>query len=154
MSILRAGYLRITIVTPNELFVDTSAWVAISIGPDLHHHNAVAAFKTIVRQNRSIVTTNLVMAETYESVRRIGGSRVALFVLRRASSTTRLLTVYSDIVLETQAEEILSRYEDQRFSFVDAVSFAVMRDRGIAEAFAFDHHFETAGFSLLPSPAI
>jgi hypothetical protein len=27
----------------------------------------------------------------------------------------------------------------------------VMRDRGISEAFAFDHHFETAGFALLTS---
>ncbi len=37
--------------------------------------------------------------------------------------------------------------------FVDAsawiaVSFAVMRQLGINEAFAFDHHFSVAGFTL------
>jgi len=29
------------------------------------------------------------------------------------------------------------------------VSFALMKERGIEEAFAFDHHFTTAGFRLL-----
>jgi len=34
--------------------------------------------------------------------------------------------------------------------FVDAgVSFAVMRDKGLDLAFAFDQHFATAGFVLL-----
>jgi predicted nucleic acid-binding protein len=32
---------------------------------------------------------------------------------------------------------------------VDAVSFEVMRRRRIEAAFAFDRHFETAGFRLL-----
>jgi predicted nucleic acid-binding protein len=49
-----------------------------------------------------------------------------------------------------QAEEILRRYAEQDFSLVDAVSFAVMRERGIAEAFAFDRHFLIAGFTLVP----
>ncbi|MGI8915633.1 MAG: hypothetical protein ACR2JY_17915 [Chloroflexota bacterium] len=40
---------------------------------------------------------------------------------------------------------------DQDFSFVDAVSIADMRCRGIAEAFAFDHHFLIAGFTTVPT---
>jgi len=34
--------------------------------------------------------------------------------------------------------------------FVDAVSFATMHREGVGEAFAFDRHFLTAGFTLLP----
>jgi predicted nucleic acid-binding protein len=34
-------------------------------------------------------------------------------------------------------------------SLVDAVSFVVMRQRRIAEAFAFDPHFEEENFSLV-----
>ena len=48
-------------------------------------------------------------------------------------------------------EEVLRRYDDQDFSLIDAVSFAVMQERNITEAFAFDHHFLTAGFALTPS---
>jgi len=49
--------------------------------------------------------------------------------------------------MEAQAVVILRRYKDQDFSYVDAVSFAVMQQREISEAFAFDHHFTTAGFT-------
>jgi len=34
-------------------------------------------------------------------------------------------------------------------SLVDAVSFITMRQRNVAEAFAFDPHFEQEGFSLV-----
>jgi len=47
--------------------------------------------------------------------------------------------------------EWLERYADQDFSLTDAVSFAVMADRGIREALAIDHHFVVAGFAVVPS---
>ncbi len=43
----------------------------------------------------------------------------------------------------------LVRFQDQPFSLVDAVSFEVMRAEGVRSAFAFDRHFEIAGFELL-----
>ena len=43
----------------------------------------------------------------------------------------------------------LVRFPDQRFSLTDAVSFEVMRRERVTHAFAFDKHFETAGFKLL-----
>jgi hypothetical protein len=43
----------------------------------------------------------------------------------------------------------LTRFSDRRFSLVDAVSFEVMRRGNLPAAFAFDHHFEVAGFELL-----
>jgi len=39
---------------------------------------------------------------------------------------------------------------DKRYSLTDCVSFVVMRERGIAEAFAFDRHFEQEGFAREP----
>lgn len=43
----------------------------------------------------------------------------------------------------------LRRFTDQRFSLADAVSFEVMRRERLKHAFAFDRHFEAAGFTLL-----
>jgi len=45
---------------------------------------------------------------------------------------------------------LLKQYEDQSFSFVDAVNFAVMKQQNVQDAFAFDKHFQTAGFILVP----
>jgi predicted nucleic acid-binding protein len=53
--------------------------------------------------------------------------------------------------IETRAiEEWLARFNDQDFSLTDAVSFAVMSERGIRDALALDHHFTVAGFSRFP----
>jgi len=49
------------------------------------------------------------------------------------------------------ARDILLRYDDQAFSYTDAVSLAVMEHLGILEAFAFDNHFSVAGFTRLPA---
>jgi predicted nucleic acid-binding protein len=46
--------------------------------------------------------------------------------------------------------EWLERYDDQDFSFADAVSFAVMTERGITDALTLDRHFQGAGFRVLP----
>jgi predicted nucleic acid-binding protein len=37
----------------------------------------------------------------------------------------------------------------RRLSLVDAVSFVLMRQRNIGEAFALDPHFEEEGYSLV-----
>jgi predicted nucleic acid-binding protein len=40
----------------------------------------------------------------------------------------------------------LERHDEREYSFVDAVSFAVMRRRRITDALAFDGDFAAAGF--------
>jgi len=52
--------------------------------------------------------------------------------------------------IEEEAEDILGKYQDQDFSYSDAVSFAVMKRHEIHLAFSFDHHFMTAGFKIIP----
>ena len=47
---------------------------------------------------------------------------------------------------EAAAWEWLRRHDERVYSFVDATSFRVMRDRRLREAFAFDQDFAAAGF--------
>jgi predicted nucleic acid-binding protein len=57
-----------------------------------------------------------------------------------------------DVSLEVVREarvRWLDRFHDQPFTLTDAVSFEVMRRSRLTVAFAFDHHFEIAGFELL-----
>lgn len=58
------------------------------------------------------------------------------------------LPVSAELVLEA-LDGWLGRFADQSFSLIDAVSFEVMRQEALSHAFAFDHHFETAGYGLL-----
>jgi predicted nucleic acid-binding protein len=84
-------------------------------------------------------------------IRRYSGHSAAIGFLDSLRQTSRLTKIYSDAALEAEAEKTLRRYADQDFSLADAVSFLVMQQRGITEAFAFDGHFATTGFVVVPT---
>lgn len=132
------------------IFVDTSAWVALTDRHGAHHRKAASVFPGLLKTSRSLVTSNLVVAETYILLRREMGRAAAAGFLERIKASPRIVKIYSDEEAESAAEKILSKYEDQEFSYTDAVSFALMRRMGIRKAFCFDKHFTAAGFEKIP----
>ena len=52
---------------------------------------------------------------------------------------------------EREAIELFAKYADQKVSFTDCVSFLLMKEAKIRQAFSFDRHFERAGFKLWSS---
>jgi len=133
-----------------ELFVDAGAWIALADADDQHHQLAAQAYPDLLRRYRRLVTTNLAIAEAYIVIRRALGHTAAMAFLDGLSASPRIEKVYSDPMLEAEAERILRQHADQDFSYVDAVSFALMHHRGLTDAFAFDQHFATAGFVCVP----
>ena len=134
----------------NTLFVDTGAWYALADRSDQHHNEAVEIYPKLLSGNFPLKTTNLVIAETYILIRRGIGNQAAIAFLENIASSPRVVKIYSDSIFEEAAESILRQYQDQDFSYTDAVSFVVMKQNGITEAFSFDKHFVTAGFTLIP----
>ncbi|PKM80023.1 MAG: hypothetical protein CVU89_15660 [Firmicutes bacterium HGW-Firmicutes-14] len=57
-----------------------------------------------------------------------------------------LIIVWSDKHIENKSFSYLQKYNDHDLSFADAVSFAIMDEMGIKEAFTFDRHFVITGF--------
>ncbi len=134
-----------------SLFIDASGWIAINDPRDGLHAAAVTFYRDdALTKYKNLVTTNLVVAETHALLLKLGGRNVALKFLARLDLSTRVEVVFSNPDLGKEAYRILLKYQDQRFSYCDAVSFAVMKELDIKDAFAFDRHFETAGFRHLP----
>lgn len=132
------------------LFVDTGAWLAVLDPRDRYHEVAVACYRDALERYNRLLTTNLVIAETYISVLKTAGHRQATAFLDIVERSARIECLWSDRKLESQAREILRRYSDHDFSYTDAVSFALMKQLNIAEAFAFDRHFAVMGFVQVP----
>lgn len=133
-----------------EVFVDTSAWYPIAVSTHPDHRDVTAALRTSVREGARIVTTNLVVAECHALlVRRVHRTAALTFV--RTVREPPNLVVPSTAALEAAAvADWLERFDDQDFSFTDAVSFAVMAERDMTVALALDHHFASAGFRVVP----
>ena len=135
-----------------QVFIDSSAWVAIAFNDDAHHESATSCYKKLLSNGVFWITTSFVVAETYTLIRkRIGHSAGVLF-LQGTNDSPRVRVLYPDQPMEIKAKEILIRYADQDFSLTDAISFACLRDLGIDEAFSYDRHFLTAGFTLVNGP--
>lgn len=131
-----------------EFFVDTSAWVALADAADEWHDRASRIYPQLLGAGR-LVTTNLVLAETYTLIRYELGWAEALTLLERIKSSPRIVVERVGAEVETAAEEFLKRYRDHALSYTDAVSFATMKSRSIREAFAFDRHFVAVGFTIV-----
>jgi predicted nucleic acid-binding protein len=134
---------------PAEVFVDTSAWYPLLLRKHPDHARLAAQLRTLVKRGQRVVTTNLIVAETHALVMRRVGADSALTFVQTVRQPPNVV-VHSTADLETTAvHSWLERYGDHDFSFTDAVSFAVMTERGIDAAMTLDHHFEVAGFRML-----
>ncbi len=130
------------------VFVDTSAWYALADADDAHHALAVARMKHLIEQRRALITSNHVAGETYTLLRvRLGASAAREF-LRRLRRSRAVRRVFISEAWEEAAEDLLAKYDDQDFSYVDATSFTAMQHLGLREVFSFDHHFRILGFLL------
>lgn len=135
----------------SEVFVDTGAWYAVQVPDDRWHKAAAAALSSLLASRVTLVTTNLVVGETYTLLRRTHDHATAFRFIDRISASSRLTTVVVDEAQDRAAYDLLRRFRDQAFSYVDGVSFAVMKLRRMRLAFAFDVHFRTAGFVRIPT---
>jgi len=124
-------------------FVDTSFWIALHQVRDAHFADA----RVLWRDHRQgLLTTNLVLGETWTFLRRRAGHGVALTFVELAEQSPRLTIHRVDEAMDREAWEWLRRHDERVYSFVDATSFALMRRLGILEALAFDGDFSAAGF--------
>jgi predicted nucleic acid-binding protein len=129
-------------------FADTSWWVAWALPGDARHAAALGMLGQLGRSEQ-ILTTNLVAGETWTFLRRKDSHRTALAFVERLDALTsadRLVVHRVTEDQETAAWEWLRRHDEREYSYVDATSFRVMRDRRLREALAFDQDFAAAGF--------
>ena len=133
-----------------NIFIDTGAWVALADKDDDCHRRAVSVYPSFLKSYKRLVTSNLVVAESYVLVLHALGHTTAMSFLEKMHASPRILKIYSNEEIETDARDILMKYTDQDFSYTDAVSFAIMRMQRIEKVFCFDKHFLTAGFVRIP----
>jgi predicted nucleic acid-binding protein len=80
------------------------------------------------------------------------GTKVGVRFLDAIYSDPLYRIIHVDRDLESQAvDNWLRKFTDARFSLTDASSFQIMQSEGIDQALALDHHFEIAGFNVVPS---
>lgn len=135
---------------PLRVFVDSGAWIALASADDGHHAEAEALFRQAIRQRAQLLTTNLVIAETHRFLLHRAGMHAAAAVLNRIEASPLLTIEFATASHHEAARRWLTKLADQRLTYTDAVSFAVMDAVRCAAAITFDRHFTLAKFRRWP----
>lgn len=128
------------------MLIDTSGFFCLHNTSDRHHRlsiqfNQDAEFR---------LTTNYILAEyvALAIVRRLPQRNIAAFSEEILADET-IEIIWVDEQIHLKAVELLQKRDDKTYSLCDAVSFVVMRERGIARALTTDKHFEQEAFTRL-----
>ncbi len=132
------------------MLLDTSGLLCLHFSTEPLHTQACVAYQTATMR----LTHNYVIAEyvALANARRFPRASVLDFVVDLLSSPD-IETVWVDESIHRAAVELLLLRQDKSYSLCDAVSFILMRRRGISESLTTDRHFEQEGFVRLFKPA-
>ncbi|NMX21646.1 hypothetical protein C5S30_04270 [ANME-1 cluster archaeon GoMg4] len=134
-----------------RIFIDTGAFLALEDESDQYHEVALQFREQVLRKKRyEMITTSYILDETLTLIRfRISINASVDFSKEiRKSKVVKIVHVSRE--MEGKARDIFERYDDKDFSFTDCVSFVLMWEMGIEEAFAFDQHFNQMGYIRKP----
>src|SRR5947209_1208747 len=114
-----------------RIFVDSSAWIDLMNKSEHNHSEAVTFHKSLASTTYRITTWGIV-SETYTWIRYHIGGREALRWLALKEMLERqglLQIVYPEPEMEIGVKKIIERFHDQKLSYVDAFSIALVKAR-------------------------
>ncbi|KAI9134312.1 type II toxin-antitoxin system VapC family toxin [Acaryochloris sp. CCMEE 5410] len=128
------------------VFLDSGAFFALLVVEDAFHQRAADLFQQANSEGWHLITTNLVVVETYALIlarTRKGRDHAVAFLNGLDTSACHIERITEQD--EALGAEIVRTHRDKTYSLCDAISFAVMQRLGIAETISFDKHFREFG---------
>jgi predicted nucleic acid-binding protein len=128
------------------VFVDTSALIAVLDVKEEAHDVATAKWNDLLTGEHILLTHNYVIVEAISLIQaRLGMTAINAL----AEDGLPVISVrWVDDLTHKQALSAFLTANRRQLSFVDCVSFQVMRDLGIKSAFTLDTHFKHQGFRI------
>jgi predicted nucleic acid-binding protein len=134
-----------------EVFIDTSGFYAQWDRNDPAHERA----KTWLRANRGkfiAVTTEWVIGETCTLLMARGVPHLIGPFLDQLAASRALRSINPDAEILDETKRFIRRQAGQGYSFVDCLSFRVMKNHRVLTVLTTDVHFRNAGFQPLLVP--
>ena len=131
---------------PERLFVDSGPWIALISARDGRHAEADRLFRSALAQRLSLITTDLVVAESHRLLLFRAGAAVAGAFLDRMDRSPTLRFEFTTTERHARAREWLTKLHGHAITYADAVSFAVIEAMRSTAVLTFDDDFTIAGF--------
>ena len=131
-----------------NVYVDTSAFLAVLDGSEKKHAAARQFWERIINGGDVLLCHNYILVETSALIlRRFGMDAVRVFE-QDIIPILHIIWVTREVHFAAVSAHIMA--DRRTLSLVDCVSFEVMRRTGIRKAFAFERHFRDYGYEINP----
>ncbi|MCJ7587021.1 MAG: PIN domain-containing protein [Candidatus Aminicenantes bacterium] len=127
-----------------NVFVDTSALLAVLDRRDGRHESAKRTWIELLEAGRLLVCHNYILVETSAVLARRMGMEAARLFVRDVVPALRVVWITRDIHEAAVGAQLAAGR--RALSLVDCASFEIMRRAGLRAVFAFDPHFEEFGY--------
>jgi predicted nucleic acid-binding protein len=131
------------------VIADTSGLYALVDRNDPYHIRAVTFLKAQAGVG-SLLISNHVFDETMTTAKARLGMQVALQLGLRLRNSRFVEMVIFSTAEEQEAWRVFSHYTAKEWSYTDCACLVLARQRGIQQAFSFDHHFAQMGLVKVP----
>lgn len=133
----------------STVFLDTSGLIALVNTDDQWNEQAELVWTALLKQNSRFLTSSWVLAELGDSLSSIKLRPLACQITDSVRASDRIeIVAYSDS-LDQQGWHLYRSRQDKEWGITDCISFIIMQQKGLIDAFTSDHHFEQAGFNVL-----
>lgn len=133
----------------NWIFVDSSLFKALADDQDEFHDRALDFMSRLEAMESILITSNYILAETFTLLRKRLG-KIAVDKFRKDISKSYNIFKIIRVTVSDEAKAwdwFLFDWSD--LSFIDCVSFAMMKRFGLTKVATFDNHFKRAGFEIV-----
>lgn len=132
-----------------NLFVDTSAFLAILNENDQYHKPAKQIWTEILLSDVVLFSSNYVLLETTALLQHRFGIEALRLFENNVQPVIELIWI--DEPVHRTGMGILLAANRQNLSLVDCTSFEIMRQAKLEKVFSFDPHFSEQGFIRVPT---
>jgi predicted nucleic acid-binding protein len=129
------------------VFADTGYWEAV-LNPNDNLHVKAQQVSASLGKVR-LLTTEMVLDELLSALSKVPIRHIAVIGVQTIRSNPNVEVIPQTSLQFSAGFDLYRSMADKEWSLTDCASFNVMRERGLTEALAHDHHFEQAGFMAL-----
>lgn len=137
-------------MTPEKIYIDTSAFYALMDRADLYHESAKALWPSLLEDPIRLFTSSYVVSETMALIQHRLGFEAADLWYKDILGVLSICWV--DRATHRRAYELWLGLGRRQCSLVECASYVVMHQNQIEKAFSFKRNFADQGFKLLARP--
>lgn len=137
----------------NQVFIDTSAWIAYYLSDETNHIRVKSIIKRLLKERATIFTSNDVIDETVTRLVKTTNSKiVAQFIKVICENIIKnsLTQLWINEQIQAEAFKLVEKFAEHKLSLTDAATIALVRKYNIDFVVSLDSDFVKVGINTLP----